>query len=62
MATRRIARSAISGRFISAAEARWCPSVSVFETVDVPTTRVRRARRSCVTGPVTEENQNRRHR
>lgn len=62
MAARLIARNALSGRFISTAEARWCPSVAVFETVEVPFTRVRHARRSSVTGPVTEENQNRRRR
>ena len=59
MSTRKVARSATSGRFISARDARRWPQYTVVETISYPSSRrLRRRRRSA--RHFTEENQNER--
>jgi hypothetical protein len=55
MSTRKVARSASSGRFISARDARRWPQYTVVETIDYPSRRRLRRRRSA--RHLTEENQ-----
>ena len=57
MSTRKVARSASSGRFISARDARRWPQSTVVETIEYPSSR--RVRRRRAVSHVTEENQNR---
>ncbi|HYK04688.1 MAG TPA: hypothetical protein VE974_23245 [Thermoanaerobaculia bacterium] len=57
MSTRKVARSASSGRFISARDARRWPQYTVVETIDYPSSS--RLRRRRAVSHVTEENQNR---
>lgn len=54
---RRVARSATSGRFISAKDAHRWPQYTVVETIEYPSSR--RLRRRHVARHLTEENQNR---
>lgn len=57
MSTRKVARSASSGRFISARDARSSAQYTVVETISYPSSRrLRRRRRSA--RHLTEENQN----
>jgi len=58
MSTRKVARSATSGRFISARDARRWPQYTVVETITYPSRRRFRRRRSA--RHFTEENQNER--
>jgi hypothetical protein len=57
MSTRKVARSASSGRFISARDARRWPQYTVVETIEYPSSR--RLRRRRAVRHLTEENQNR---
>ena len=57
MSTRKVARSASSGRFISARDARRWPQYTVVETINYPSSS--RLRRRRAVSHVTEENQNR---
>jgi hypothetical protein len=57
MSTRRVARSASSGRFISARDAHRWPQYTVVETIEYPSSRRLRRRRAA--RHLTEENQNR---
>jgi hypothetical protein len=57
MSTRRVARSASSGRFISARDAHRWPQYTVVETIEYPSSRRFRRRRAA--RHLTEENQNR---
>jgi hypothetical protein len=57
MSTRKVARSASSGRFISARDARRWPQYTVVETIEYPSSRRLRRRRAA--RHLTEENQNR---
>ncbi|HYI12360.1 MAG TPA: hypothetical protein VEK57_25120 [Thermoanaerobaculia bacterium] len=57
MSTRKVARSASSGRFISARDARRWPQYTVVETIDYPSSSRLRRRRAA--RHLTEENQNR---
>ena len=54
---RKVARSASSGRFISARDARRWPQYTVVETITYPSPR--RLRRRRAVSHLTEENQNR---
>jgi hypothetical protein len=56
MSTRKVARSATSGRFISARDARRWPQYTVVETINYPSRRRFRRRRSA--RHFTEENLN----
>ena len=58
MATRKIRRSSITGRFVGAGRVRRFPATTVTETVDVPSRRGSRRHRSA--RHLTEENQNER--
>jgi hypothetical protein len=58
MSTRKVARSASSGRFISRRDAHRWPQYTVVETIEYPSSR--RLRRRRAVSHVTEENQNRR--
>jgi len=55
MSTRKVARSASSGRFITAREARRWPQSTVVETISYPSRRPRRRRAA---RHLTEEKQN----
>ncbi len=55
---RKVARSASSGRFISARDARRWPQYTVVETITYPSSRRLRRRRRAARH-LTEENQNR---
>lgn len=57
MSTRKVARSASSGRFISARDAHRWPQYTVVETIEYPSSRPLRRRRAA--RHLTEENQNR---
>ena len=57
MSTRKVARSASSGRFISARDARRWPQYTVVETISYPSSRRLRRRRRAARH-LTEENQN----
>ena len=57
MSTRKVARSASSGRFISARDAHRWPQYTVVETIEYPSSRRLRRRRAA--RHLTEENQNR---
>ena len=57
MSTRKVARSATSGRFISARDAHRWPQYTVVETIEYPSSRRLRRRRAA--RHLTEENQNR---
>jgi hypothetical protein len=57
MSTRRVARSASSGRFISTRDAHRWPQYTVVETIEYPSSRRLRRRRAA--RHLTEENQNR---
>ncbi|HEV3483991.1 MAG TPA: hypothetical protein VG106_01185 [Vicinamibacterales bacterium] len=57
MSTRKVARSATSGRFISARDARRWPQYTVVETINYPSSRRLRRRRRAARH-LTEENQN----
>jgi hypothetical protein len=46
MATRKVARSSISGRFVSQRVARLQPASTQVETVEVPQRRIRNRRRA----------------
>ena len=59
MATRKIRRSSITGRFVGAGRVRRFPATTVTETVDVPSRR-RSHRRRRAARHLTEENQNER--
>jgi len=56
MSTRKVARSASSGRLITACDARRWPQYRVVETGNYPSSR--RLRRRCAAPHLTEENQN----
>jgi hypothetical protein len=55
MSTRKVARSASSGRFVSARDARRWPQYTVVETISYPSPRRFGRRRSAL--HLTEENQ-----
>ena len=57
MSTRKVARSASSGRFISARDAHRWPQYTVVETIEYPSSRRLRRRRAA--RHLTEGNQNR---
>lgn len=57
MSTRKVARSAIDGRFVSRRAAHRWPQNTVVETIEYPSSR--RLRRRRAVSHVTEENQNR---
>jgi hypothetical protein len=57
MSTRKVARSASSGRFISARDAHRWPQYTVVETIEYPSSRRLRRRRAA--RHLTEEKQNR---
>ncbi|HYH05689.1 MAG TPA: hypothetical protein VEK11_01400 [Thermoanaerobaculia bacterium] len=57
MSTRKVARSATSGRFISRRDAHRWPQYTVVETIEYPSSRRLRRRRAA--RHLTEENQNR---
>jgi hypothetical protein len=59
MSTRKVARSSISGRFVTQEYARRYRGTTQVETVNVSSTGVRRIKRRCDAGNLTEENQNR---
>lgn len=59
MSTRKVARSSVSGRFVSQTYARRFPATTVVETISVSANGVRRLKRRRAVGHVTEENQNR---
>jgi hypothetical protein len=56
MATRKIARAATSGQFISIEEANRRPATSVIETVEVPSRSRTRRRRAVRTATMEMEN------
>lgn len=58
MTKKTVHRSAITGRFVGAGRVRRFPATTVSETVDVPSRRCSRRRRSA--RHLTEENQNER--
>ncbi len=58
MSTRKVARSASSGRFISARDAHRWPQYTVVETIEYPSSSRRIGRRRAARH-LTEENQNR---
>ncbi|HYK03188.1 MAG TPA: hypothetical protein VE974_15620 [Thermoanaerobaculia bacterium] len=58
MSTRKVARSATSGRFISRRDAHRRPQYTVVETISYPSRAVSRRRRAA--RHLTEENQNER--
>ena len=57
MSTRKVARSAIDGRFVSRRAAHRWPQNTVVETIEYPSSR--RLRRRRAVSHITEENQNR---
>jgi hypothetical protein len=57
MSTRKVARSAIDGRFVSRRAAHRWPQNTVVETIEYPSSRQVRRRRAA--RHLTEENQNR---
>jgi hypothetical protein len=59
MSTRKVARSATSGRFISRRDAHRWPQYTVVETINYPSSRRLRRRRRAARH-LTEENQNER--
>jgi hypothetical protein len=59
MSTRKVARSSISGRFVTQEYARRYRGTTQVETVHVSSTGVRRLKRRRAVGHLTEENQNR---
>jgi hypothetical protein len=58
MSTRKVARSSVSGRFVSQTYARRFPATTVVETVSVSANGVRRLKRRRAARHLTEENQN----
>ncbi len=59
MSTRKVARSSVSGRFVTQEYARRYRGNTQVETVHVPSTGVRRLKRRRAVGHVTVEEQNR---
>lgn len=59
MSTRKVARSSVSGRFVTQEYARRYRGTTQVETVNVSSPGVRRPKRRRAVSHVTEENQNR---